>query len=336
MRIGVTEESIRGLSPSPRRNVLVDEEVSFRCQGDMAGERPSLIISTATGLHLFDYGNGVSRRVLRGKYYGITNYKGQWLVSLSSDDKDEKADRLSDIACVRLHDFAIERLRWAIAGIPGEIHQIDVCNGTLYLPHTGHNRVLHLPVERVLNAHPPLAFSACKAIGLDIPEPSHLNSVFADQAAGKVYLVAHNDTGHTGRSSDIIVYDENSGDVEIIPTEAHSTHNVCVRDGELMYCDSGHGRLIRNGKPVFEARKLLRGLSVTEDRIYVGGSEMNPDRRRRRSSDATIFILDRAGRLLSEVEFPGVGDIYEIRQLKAFDYAMIGSQGAVDRETRTG
>lgn len=317
--------AIQRLSPSSRRDVLVDEEVSFSCRGSTERERPSVIFSTATGLHLFDYEKGISKRILAGKYYGIARYGGQWLFSLSSDDSDSKAERLSDIGVLRLQDLAVNKLRWAIAGIPGEVHQIDVCNGTLYLPHTGYNRILHLPVKRVLNARLPLPFSACEAIELDLFKRSHLNSVFADQAAGKVYLVAHNDTGHSGRSSEVIVYDEASGDVEIIPTEAHSAHNVYARDGELMYCDSGHGRLIRNGKPMFEARKLLRGLSVTEDRIYVGGSEMNPDRRRRRSSDATIFILDRAGRLLSEVEFPGVGDIYEIRQLRAFDYAMTGS-----------
>jgi hypothetical protein len=319
------DTDIQSLSPSSRRNVVVDEEVSFNCRGSMARERPALIFSTATGLHLFDYVKGISKRILRGKCYGIARCRDQWLFSLSSDDSESKADRLSDIGAVRLQDFAVERLRWAITGIPGEIHQIDVCNGTLYLPHTGHNRVLHLPVERVLNAHSLLSFSACKAIGLDIPEPSHLNSVFADPAAGKVYLVAHNDTGHTGRSSDVIVYDENSGDVEIIPTDAHSAHNIYVRDGELMYCDSGRGRLIRGHEPIFEAEKLLRGLSITDDRIYVGGSEKNPDRGRRKLSDAAIYILDKTGDPLAQVQFPGVGDIYEIRQLHAFDYAMTAS-----------
>lgn len=324
----ITEErstGIQRLSLSSRRDVLVDEEVTFRCRGSMARERPSLLFSTATGLHLFDYEKGISRRILRGKYYGITRHGDQWLFSLSSEDSESKANRLSDIGAVRLQDFAVERMRWAIAGIPGEIHQIDVCNGTLYLPHTGRNRVLHLPVKQILNARQPLCFSECDTIELDIVHPSHLNSIFADQAAGKVYLVAHNDTGHTGRSSDIIVYDAESADVETIPTEAHSAHNIYVSDGELMYCDSGRGRLIRGHESIFEAEKLLRGLSITDDRIFVGGSEKNLDRGRRKLSDATIYILDRAGEPLSRVEFPGVGDIYEIRQLCEFDYAMTAS-----------
>ena len=63
-------------------------------------------------------------------------------------------------------------------------------------------------------------------------------------------------------------------------------------------------------------------MSMTNDRIFVGGSEIDFNNDKRYSSDATIYILERDGNQIGQIDFPGIGNIYEIRQHKDIDYSL--------------
>ncbi|MGH6914781.1 MAG: hypothetical protein ACREH3_13875, partial [Geminicoccales bacterium] len=153
---------------------------------------------------------------------------------------------------------------------------------------------------------------------------SHLNSCFWDSDTETYFFIAHNSTAHTGRASDIIAYCPAKQTAARMPTSTRSAHNIAVLEGSLYYCDSDRGRLMVNGTSVFECDKLLRGLSITTEHIFLGGSDICFDRELRRSSTPTLYVLDRRFALLGSVEFPELGDIYEIRQFGGRDLAMSG------------
>ena len=79
---------------------------------------------------------------------------------------------------------------------------------------------------------------------------------------------------------------------------------------------------MKGGQAIFRSEKLLRGLSITDDRIYVGGSDINFERKKRLSSDAAVYVLDTLGKVLATIEFASIGDIREIRQFSSVDYSL--------------
>jgi hypothetical protein len=313
-----TRNPSAAIPPSLKRSAVSDD-VSYSVEGEIGECR--LIFATSRGLFVLDYLNGIAKRVLSGKFYGLTRYGDSWLIA-RSNNRGPKYRRMSDISAITLSGDQVESLKQLAIGIPGELHQIDVIEDLLYVPHTGYNQILTTSVRRLLGRTVPATILSFDNTFLDIFKPSHLNSVFYNRGDRHVRLVAHNLTAHTAKSSDLVAYDPLTGEHSVQRTESHSAHNVFTSDGETIYCDSNNRRLVRNGQTIFEADKLLRGLSITDDRMYVGGSDVDFESSRRSSSDAAIYVLDRDGRLQGTVSIPGVGNLYEIRQLSSHDYAM--------------
>jgi hypothetical protein len=135
-------------------------------------------------------------------------------------------------------------------------------------------------------------------------------------------FLAHNNSTKTGRNSELYVLDRyNHKVLDIQITSYLNAHNVTVVDENIYICNSMKGSLFCNDLEIFRYDKYLtRGLSITEDYLVVGGSQMS-DRAGRSSTDGAIFILDRTGKSVSDITMKRVGGVHEIRHIGK-DYAM--------------
>lgn len=303
-----------------KNNFITNNNVTFQYDGKL--KNIGLIFSTSKGVFIFDSDKGIAKQVMKGKYYGITRYNDSWLIDRIYDKGKSKSKRFSNIYIVKIKNYEVVHKKLVLFGIPHEVHQIDLFNDHLYIPNTGYNQILRLSRKKIKNKFILNTILSCDNIYLNVPRPSHLNSIFYDKQTKHMYLIAHNSTAHTDRCSDILKLDEKSLNLTTIKTKAHSAHNIYIEDELLFYCDSQNKILYKNKKPIFRADKLLRGLSVTKDKIYVGGSDICFDRDKRNSSDVAIYVLDKNGKKLAEITFPKLGNIYEIRQYELHDYAM--------------
>jgi len=282
----------------------------------------SFLFSTAQGIFLYSADKGKLTKILNGKYYGLVKYGDYWIAARSNNKGKKTAGRLSDIFAITLKGKQVIYYKPLLWGIPGEVHQIGILNDFLYIPHTGYNQILYAPLGRLFAARFPKTILACGSMKLKLPRPAHLNSFFHDKEKRLIYLIAHNKTVHTGRCSDVLVCNEAFSRLDVVSTTGNSVHNIYAFDGKVMYCDSINKKLIIGEKCIFKADKFLRGLSITDEHIFVGGTDICPDRNKRISSESDIYILNRRGDLLTKMVFPELGGVYEIRQLTEFDYAM--------------
>lgn len=283
------------------------------------------LFTTSNGVFVYDSINYKYIKILDGKYYGLTKHQNTWIASRSNNKGDRshiENKRISDICSFSINsNYEVENLKVLLYGIPGEVHQIDIANKTLFIPHTDFNQVLFIDIETCLNSKAPLSIMDCNHIELDIFPSSHLNSVFVSN--NDLHLISHNFTMKTGKLSDRIIVNLNSSEVQSIPLNAHSAHNIYVKGDDSIFCDSNNKTLCKNQLAFFKSDKFLRGLSITEEFFFVGGSDICNDNNKRFSNNPSIYILNnKSGSHLKTINFVGLGDIYEIRQLHITDYSL--------------
>ena len=297
---------------------IVNRKIDYNFDGNEIDV--SIIFSTSEGICIFDNKNNISKQILIGHSYGITKSNNYWFVqrTVNRDKGVSKDERVSNIVKFKIINFSVEDLSTIIFGWRREIHQIDFIGKNLYLPYTGYNQILIYDLNK--NIFKKLAGFHREKIELDIFEPSHLNSIYSDDQY--IYVIAHNLTAKTNRFSDLIIYDRKTKKINICNLHAHSAHNVIKINESLYYCDSNNKDLYCNQETIFSADKLLRGLSFTDDYIFVGGSDIDFVEDKRKSSDCTIYILKKNGHQIGQIDFPGLGNIYEIRQLNGVDYSL--------------
>lgn len=304
-----------------KEKFVVDKEIGFEKEGISFTD--DLIFAASSGLFIWNVKQQICHKLLDGKFYGITRFQDWWLVSRSNNKgfrNHIKNERISDIVAIRIENYRIVELKVILWGIPGEVHQIDSLNGVLFVPHTDYNEVLTMNLQL---ENPPVSIMDCKSMFIDIEVPSHLNSLFIFENI--LHLIAHNFTMYSGKFSDLVKFDlERKKIIEVIPLYAHSAHNIYVTTGNFYYCDSNNKILYKNGVLFFKADKLLRGLSVTTQNIFVGGSDICFDTYKRFSGTGTIYNLSIDGELLGQMHFPEIGNIYEIRCFSTNDLAMMG------------
>lgn len=278
----------------------------------------SIIFSTSKGVFILDAVNKVFKQILTGKFYGITKHKGFWYFArLGTEGKREFPvnNRVSEIYYGKILGHEILDLQLALYGIPAELHQIDSIKDCLTFPHTGYNQILNIPFSEIQGAKEPLEIKDCNSTELNLNEHSHLNSIFYNN--NSMYVIAHNYTMKTNKMSDLIKYDLRTKQQEVMRLEAHSAHNIHIdNENNLLYCDSNNKKLVKNNKVLFERDKLFRGLLITDNNIFLGGSDICFKNDQRFSNNPSIYLLNLEGDLLNEFEFEALGDIYEIRQFK--------------------
>ncbi|MFC0878034.1 hypothetical protein ACE01N_15665 [Saccharicrinis sp. FJH2] len=307
------EQSLSEIENYQNKHV-VNKNVEFTKIGDDVSF--SIIFSTSKGVYILDTKQNICKQILAGKFYGITKYN-DFTFFARLGTKGERSfpinNRVSEICYSKICDYRIENLQIALYGIPSELHQIEIINDNLVFPHTGYNQILSIPLEKIFQTNKPLKIDSCHSIELELNEYSHLNSIF--YLNERFYIIAHNYTMKTNRLSDLIVFNTITNKQETIHLNAHSAHNIFIKNGDMIYCDSNNKILMKNEKVLFTANKLLRGLSVTEKNSFVGGSDICFDNYERYSSNPSIYVLNNHGKLQSEYIFEELGDIYEIRQL---------------------
>jgi len=144
-------------------------------------------------------------------------------------------------------------------------------------------------------------------------EGNHFNSVH--RFGERVYVVAHN----YERPSE--VWELNWPGLEVvgkITTKAAWAHNIWFGENGLVICDSRNGGLyeVKTGDTLWkssDAQAFTRGLAVSEELIFIGGSQYQ-ERRERYWKSGKLWIVDRKTlRLLDEFPLPGSGDVQELR-----------------------
>lgn len=283
------------------------------------------LFSTSQGLFYVDLSTSNYRKILDGKCYGITKYKENWIVACSGSTgyRDHIVNnRFSDIYSIVLNqDGSIKTLKKIIYGIPAEVHQIDCKNDILYIPHTDFSQLLYIDIKVCMANPTPKSIEELNHYDLlDLYKYSHLNSIYIFE--NTIHLISHNYTMKTNKKSQIIQLDKKGKIINMKDINAHSAHNIFVTPEETIYCDSGENTLHIN-KHVINFEKLTRGLSITEEHIFVGGSHISFKEYERFSSTPSIYVIDRTSKKrLYEITFEDLGNIYEIRQISEKDFSL--------------
>jgi gamma-glutamylcyclotransferase (GGCT)/AIG2-like uncharacterized protein YtfP len=302
-----------------RKRPAIGKRIKLPVEGTTEGL--NFFLGTKTGLLYFD--GECLWRLLEGRVYGLTHANDRWYTTwnyqVSLGGKD--LTTVGSILSFRFVEERVEDLRVEAAPLDQELHQIDTWDGHLYVTDTAHNRVLEYRIGpsgiSYVRAHYP---RGTLSEGKKSDNYAHINSVF--QHEGCTYLMYHNHTQYTGRTSQVAVLDDNWRTIRIMNTEADSAHNV-FWDGEgIVYCDSKNGRLMRNSKVLLEKEIYLRGLAVTNSSWLLGGSEF-AKRNERDSTTGYVYQYDKnVTKKISELKIPNSGSLYEIRIKNKDDYGM--------------
>mgnify|MGYP000212246244 CR=1 FL=1 len=285
-----------------------------------------IIFSTSTGVFIYISSIKKLIKILSGKYYGLTKWEDWWIATRSNNKghRDHLMNnRISDLIQFKLdHNYKIIEWKNIMFGIPGEVHQIDIYDKTLYIPHTDFNQVLTIDIDLLQKRKLPISLKDDLIYSIEIQSnlSSHINSIYINTES--IYIVAHNFTMYTQKLSELIILDKDLKQKEI-SLAAHSAHNIVKIKEDIFYCDSNNKLLYKNKKSIFKGEKLLRGLSITDKEIYVGGSDICFEQRLRYAANPTIYGLDQMDySLINEIEVKNIGDLYEIRQLNNIDYTL--------------
>lgn len=272
----------------------------------------SYIVGTGQGLLLVDQSK--ARRLIHGHFYGITRYpkSGHWLAFQSTG-------RYSRIIKFELHNEKVQNRETVVAGFVTAPHQIDCFNDLLFIPETYSNLFYVYNLERgeIINKFPP---NGVQTRDRSAGKYCHFNSVLVNE--DKIFLLAHNNTKKTGVKSEVYVLDFHDKNVEnIIKTEGSAAHNIAFKDNQLIYCDSLGSRLMWGGESFFKNEDyFVRGLSLTDNEIAVGGSEF-AKRENRSSKDGRIWFFDSDGNKTGQLNLYQIGPVQEIRSLST-DYSL--------------
>ena len=212
-------------------------------------------------------------------------------------------------------------LRVDVAPLDQELHQIDAWEGHIYVTDTANNCVLVYRVKTdglsFERAHYP-----CGPLsdGKKSNNYAHINSIF--QSNERIYLMYHNQTKYTGRTSQIAVLNKGWDVLEVLDTPADSAHNVFCDEGGLVYCDSRNGRLMRNDEVLLGQNVYLRGLAVSESWWLLGGSEF-ANRSERGTTTGSVYQWSLAKReAVAQLSIPDAGSVYEIRLVDKKDRSL--------------
>jgi len=186
------------------------------------------------------------------------------------------------------------------------IHQIDFIEDYLYVMVGGNATVKVLDTKD--------NFKTVDEIKPMKTDYVHMNSVFMHNDI--IYMVAHNKTFYSGVPSQLVELDRNHKVINIRDNQGHTNHNFYTNGEEDLWCNSYGNRIMRNGKTFFKAEKndLLRGLSISDKYIVVGGSTLSP-KTVQRIGKSNIYITDRKGNLLCKLVVTLPSFILEIRQI---------------------
>lgn len=289
-----------------------------------------LLFTTDEGLFLRDPARG-TMRILEGHCYGLTRIDDTWIVGRADrtdfDRHREMRDlraRNTQLLALRCTASGVTDLRVAARGIPGEVHQIAVLGGRLWFPLVFTPLVLSLGVDALLGPGIPRPAAAFEAEAIALERVTHVNSITVDAVDGALWLVAHNDSTHTGRPSELLRRAAGEPSWSRVALDGRCAHDVSVVGGRWIALDSLGGRVLSDARELCRIDGFLRGLEIHGERLLVGCTTREPVRRARHDATSSIVEIDAAGREYGRATFPRVGPINQIAALEPHGRSVAG------------
>jgi len=292
-----------------------DEKKRIVDFSETAPVKTTFLVGTNSGLLCYD--NGCFVRLFENPVYGIARCDTYYYIL----QRLGKSARIVRFLLQKTSDgFVADNITILVDGLCSGIHQIDVMGDQLFACDTYNNRILSIRLNgKMVEAIYPSGILS----GNDITSINyrHYNSIYSDFE--HIYLVAHNDSLKSGRSSEIHVFDFNSS-WKFIQREksiGFGAHNYLIRNDDAYWCDSLTGTLVKNREVVYKVEKrLTRGLASNDNLFIVGGSAWAFGKDRL-SANGSIFLLDDSFDLVSRIDIKASGGISEIR-LIGEDYGL--------------
>jgi hypothetical protein len=272
---------------------------------------PPLLFSARRGLYLVE--NARVRRLLRGRYFGLTRREERWFVFQCVHPLFGQLLSF-ELSNGRLRDLHVEILHLS----PG-VHQVDFLGDALLVTDTETNCLRLFERHRSAwrlgrTVYPRGRLHA----GSKSSNYLHLNSVIADGTS--VLALCHNHTHRTGRPSEILLLDAELACTSSRAIDASCAHNIAAFDGSIAFCDSMRGDIVLGDRRI-ALGPFTRGLAVGREQVVVGGSEF-ASRVMRADTAGFLYVLDRQGVPQGTTHMPEVGGVYDIRLIAEPDLAM--------------
>lgn len=255
-------------------------------------------------------------RVAFGSFYGLT-LRGGAVFAFEACDIAGLDTALGRIVRLDRDGDRITTGAVLVRELDNGCHQIDFIGDLLHVLDSQNQRILRFaPNGDPRDAVYPLPPMRERAWSQGY---AHINSLL--QIGDHTLLLLHNGVSHTGRLSEVAVFDAGWREIARWPLPGGGCHNLVVlEDGTLLSCGSMAGEIIGLDGPVMRVSDLMtRGLSVDEDSIVVGAARFSA-RADRHATPGTVTVLDRTWRVRSVLTVPGAPT--EIRRLDGRDLGL--------------
>jgi len=255
-------------------------------------------------------------RVAFGGFYGLT-IRGGAIYAFEACDIAAMPTKRGRIIRLEQSGERIASGSVLATGLDNGCHQIDFLDGILHVLDTSNQRVLRFAADgaplETIHPLPPMAERNWHKGYV------HINSL--TRVGGRILLLLHNGVAHTGRASEVAVFDLDWREVERWPLPGGGCHNLVVlEDGTLLSCGSMAGEIVGlDGPKVRVSEMMTRGLSIGAETIAVGAAKFTA-RIDRHASPGTIAFLDRDYAARATLALPGAPT--EIRRLDGRDLGL--------------
>ncbi len=254
--------------------------------------------------------------ILSGFCFGLT-LRGNEIFVFEACDQPRSPLRRGRIVRLFREGDRIVSAEVIARGLDNGCHQVDFLRNRLHVVDTYNQRLIRFSSGMTASEELlPLPIPPEGRWSNTDPRYVHANSLLA--VGNTNLLLLHNTSEHTGRLSEVALYDEAWNPAGRWSLEGKSCHGLALlEDGTLLTCDSIAGDLISaQGLRVHISPHFTRGLSIGNDQIVVGTSP-RATREQRLASEGTVTFLDRDFRQQAVLSLPGAPT--EIRRLDGKD-----------------
>lgn len=272
------------------------------------------LVATRSGLFAIDPDRHV--RVAYGSFYGLT-IRGGAIYAFENCDLAGLDTGMGRLVRLDRDGDRIASATVLATGLDNGCHQIDFLGETLHVLDSQNQWLLRFgadgtPLETI-HPLPPMAERAWSKGYV------HINSLL--RVGERNLLLLHNGVSHTGRLSEVAVFDPDWNEIDRWPLPGGGCHNlVALEDGTLLSCGSMAGEIIGLGGPLVKVSEMMtRGLSIDAESIVVGAAKFTA-RSDRHTSPGTVAFMDRAYRTRAVLDLPGAPT--EIRRLDGRDLGL--------------
>lgn len=278
----------------------------------------SFLVGTSDLGLLLVQGEKVFQLIAGKGFYGISKFEEVWYAF-------QKTGKHGRIISFQIENQIIYNVQVKLWGLSRGIHQIDFIGNDLIIIDTYFNRIIRYKnLSEIFNQYwkknAIVYYPAGKLKnGRKSQNYKHFNSIFKYQ--NNIYLVAHNETYKTGNTSEIYILDQNYQIQQIQKTNTANSHNIYIDNKFELACDSWNGTIQNKGKDVINFGMFMRGLSIANDFLIFGGSELETNPSLRSKTKGVVFATNKEFSLIASWIFEGT-QIHEIRRVDVCDYSL--------------